>query len=397
MKTLSIVLLAALACWSSSPRAASFEDALQLKNTGQLEQASAAFAELVAREPNQLQALEQLAIVQGWLKRYDASIASWRRLLQATPDSAAAHTGLARVLYWQEQRADALTSVDRALQIEPDNLEALLLQGDIYRANAQLPLARASYLRAQAIAGIDAELERKIASTAAPLRWRFDLGYTSDDYSKVRNSESSAFAQIGYRASDHTTVYLRSERFDNFGAIDGGASVGIYQRFDPLLLVQAELGLTPGDADFRPIEMLTINSEVLLKGWIQPLFGLRYSRYDQGLSQGEILTLTPGVRLLTDWSTIELRHGVSRNLDDATTGVSQIKFSFERAKLTNYVFAARGREASPPLPVANLRVFGAGSVYTISPAWSVRLDLTHEDRRDTYRRNSIGVGVSYRF
>jgi YaiO family outer membrane protein len=397
MKLILTALLSSLMLAANAANAETFEEGLRLKTAGQIEAAAAAFSAALARNPNDSRTLEQLAIVQGWLEQYDASITSWRRLIARTPEAAAAHTGLARILYWQGDRAAALAAVNVALQLEPDNVEALTLKGDIQLANGQRNEARASFERVRALAGDSEELERKLAASAEPLRWRIDFGLNMDNFSALRTTENTSFTQVGYRASDATTWYFRGERFDNFGAVDSTFSTGIYHLFNPKLLLQAELGFTPDDVNFRPSEMLSLNGDVLLNGPIQPLIGLRYARYDQGLSQGDVWTATPGVRILTGWSNIELRHGVSRNLDDSTTGVSQLKLIFERTATTYYTFAAVGREASPPLPVAKLRVIGAGISHALTPAWSIRMDLAYEDRRNTYERGNIGFGMSFRF
>ena len=93
-------------------------------------------------------------------------------------------------------------------------------------------------------------------------------------------------------------------------------------------------------------------------------------------------------------ASLELRYGLSRNLDQSNTGMLQAKLSFERDGMTPYVAFASGEEALPPQGKARIKVLGAGSVWKINSEWGARVDFTHEDREGFYTHNSIGFGVS---
>lgn len=377
--------------------AATYEDGLRLKQEQKLEAAAVAFRDVLQREPDDTRALEQLAIVQSWLNRYDDAIAAWHRLLALTPDAVEARIGLARVLYWKGERQSALRELDVALGSEPENVDALILEGDVLMADGQQRGARAAYLHAQARAPGDAEIAKKIDRAVVPKAWRFDIGTIADDYSRERDIEGSAYAQLGYQPSPGATWYLRGDRYDNFGAIDTGLSTGGYFRIAPWLLLHAEAGLTLGEADFRLEKQAILNGEFLFDGPVQPLLGYRYSRYEQTGNQGDVTTITPGVRLVgTGWN-VELRYARSENLDDSTTSVSQAKLSLERERFTAYLLGADGEEATPPLAVAQIRVIAIGAAFKLNETLGVRVDFAHEDRKEVYIHNALGVGVSYRF
>lgn len=392
-------LFAALFIFSTATAAASYEDGLRYKQEEKFTEAAAAFSDVLTREPDHVKALQQLATVQGWLNRYDASIATWRRLLALAPREAAAHVGLARVLYWKGERAEALRELDSALSLKPGDTDTLILKGDVLLADGQAGAARTVYLEARALRGADAELDKKIERAMLPKLWRLDAGYIADDYSSVRGSEDSSYAQLGYAVSANTSLYLHFDRINSFGAVDQGVSVGGYFRVAPWLLLNAEAGTTPDKPDFRSKSNAVLNAEFLLDGPVQPLLGLRYLRYDASAfsTGGKVTTVTPGLRLLAGSASIELRYGYSDNLDGSKTGVFQSKLSLERENYSPYLAYAAGEEALPPQAKADVQVVGAGCVFNLSPSWGARVDLTHENRKNTYTHNALGLGLTYRF
>lgn len=386
---MATLLLASAAAWASR-----YEDGLRLKQAQQLQPAAEAFAAVLAREPGNVLAVEQLAIVQGWLGRYEQSTATWRRAIELRPGKPDYHVGLARVLYWQGERRAALSELDRALALAPDSLEALSLKGDVLLADGQRDPARQAYERSLQLPGADAaELQRKLAATAPPPAWRLDAGSIFDDYDSARGQEDSQYLQLGRQLSPALTVYGRYDRFHQFGARDQGLTAGAYWLAQPRWLLQAEAGLTLDSADFRSDSQFLLNADWLLDGPVQPLLGLRLLSYDQG----EVSTVTPGLRLLYGPAALELRYGFTSNLDDSNTGVFAARLGFDTGAAAPYLSYTQGEEALPPQARADVTVLGAGCVWTLNPQWSLRADYSYEDRKDIYKHHALGGGLSYRW
>ena len=396
-RNLLCVLLLALAAGAAS--AATYEDGLRLMREQKTAEAAAAFSEVVQREPRNVQALEKLATVQGWLNRFDDSIASWRRVVALAPRKPDGHVGLARVLYWKGERAESLRELDAALNLAPRDADALMLKGDVLMADRRPGEARAAYLQTQALSPNNAELQKKLANAVAPLPWRLDAGIIGDRYSSGRGSENESYVQLGYSFSPETTAYVHFDRMKNFGEVDLGLSAGGYFLPAKWLLLNAEYGVTPDTANFRAKSIAVLNSEFLLEGAVQPLLGVRYMHYNATVfsAGGNVTTITPGLRLLAAPAVIEARYGYSNNIDKSKTGVTQLRASFDLENCTPYVAFFTGREALPPLAKADIRVFVVGSVFNLSPNWGARVDLTHENRKNTYTHNALGVGLTYRF
>lgn len=372
-----------------------YERGLRLKQEQKLEAAAEAFALAVARRPEEVDPLAQLATVQAWLQRYEDSITSWRRALALAPERSDNRLGLARVLYWSGRREAALTELDTVLSREPGNADALQLKGDVLIAGGDAGGARQAYLAARALPGGqgDPQLEQKIARAVPPLLWRLDAGIGFDDYSNERGSENSQFVQLGYRLGEAGSVYLHWDRFNQFEQLDQTFLAGGYWQPGAGMLLQVEAGGTP-DAKFKPDSQAAINGEFNLRQRWQPLLGLRYLKY----GEGNVVTVTPGLRVLIAATNVELRYGYSDNIDGSNTGVTTLRIGFDpRENLAVYALVADGEEALPPQARASFTVLGAGGVLTLNPLWSLRADYSYEDREDFYRRNSIGVAVTRKF
>lgn len=397
----TVLLMLANTAWADT----NFDNGMRLKQQEKFAEAAAAFRQSVNNEPQNAQAWQQLATVEAWLNHFDVSVAAWRSVLKITPNQASAHVGLARVLYWQAKQPEALREVDAGIALETPKADVLVLKADILLASGERAKARAIYLQAQALAQGDADIAKKITRTDEPKNWRLDAGYLADQFSAIRGNESSSYIQLGNQVSADTSLYLRADRYNSFNNIDNGLSAGGYFRLAPWYLLNAELGFNIDTANFRPKQMLVLNSEFLIAGSVQPLLGVRYMHYDDAIragsatpvAGGDVTTITPGVRISMPSSSLELRYGYSQNLDQSKTGVFQAKLNFEQETFTPYLVFATGEEALPPQSKAKIKVFGAGVVWNLNSEWGARIDLTHEDRTGFYKHNTIGLGFSRHF
>lgn len=374
--------------------AASYEDAVNLKNQQQLEAAATAFAEVAAREPRNALAREQLAIVLGWQSRFDESIAAWQQAIVLAPSKADYHLGLGRVYYWKGAHEAALQSLDTAQGLEPRNADVLKLKGDVLLAANRAGDARSAYQQAQQLAPNDAELPQRLARAVEPLLWRLDAGFTYDDYDNARGAENSRFVQLGRRIGRGGDVlYARYDGYDNFGSIDNGITLGTYWLPHPKLLLNIEAGRTLGTANFRPETQFQINGELLLDAIVQPLLGYRYFKYDNGT----VTTITPGLRAALPGAVAEVRYGITDNIDGSSTGVFAARLTLPREGYAPYLAFTRGKESLPPQAKAEITVLGGGVVWYLTPAWGARLDYSYEDRKDIYKHHAVGAGLTYRF
>ncbi|MES2685075.1 MAG: YaiO family outer membrane beta-barrel protein [Pseudomonadota bacterium] len=385
---------AALTLLASQTMAASYEDGVRLKSQQQLVSAAEVFAEVAAREPGNVLAREQLAIVLGWQNRFDESVKVWGEAISLAPEKPDYRIGIGRVLYWKGDHANALQALDAALRLQPGNAEAIKLKGDVLLAQGKTAEARTAYREAQQINPQDAELAQRLERAVEPLRWRLDAGLGYDHYDNARKGESSRFAQLGRRIGRGGDVlYARYDGYNNFGSVDDGLTLGSYWLPHPKLLLNLEAGRTLGEANFRPETQLLVNGELLLDSPVQPLLGYRYFKYDNGT----VTTITPGLRALLPGAVAEARYGITDNIDGSTTGVFAARLSFEAEGYSPYLALTSGSEALPPQAKADILVLGGGAVFDLGPRWGVRVDYSFENRKDIYKHHNLGAGLTYRF
>lgn len=385
----------AVLLWPGLVWASAFDEGLRLKREQKLPEAEQQFAQWLEQNPQDLAGLMELATVQGWQDRHEDAAASWRRAVAVAPAAAEPRIGLARVLYWSQKREEALTELDRVLANDPRNYDALLLRGDVLIAAGDRRGARDSYVRAQGLppGNDDRELAALISRSAEPALWRIDSGHAFEDYSNERGSESGSYLQLGYRVSDSTSAYVRWDRLEQFASVDNQILAGAYWLPTPRWLLWLEAGGT-NSPDFRPGEQAQLVVEWLSTRYAQPLLGYRYFSYDNG----EVHTLTPGLRLLTPGpGDVEWRYALSRNIDESETAVASLRYGLSLGRFTPYIAYYDGEEALPPQPEAEFTTLAVGSGLRLSSRWSVRADYAYEDRKRFYRHHTLALGLTCQF
>lgn len=411
-----------LVCWlaywilgaAAHAATATLDDGMRLKNAHKFPAAAAAFKQLLAQNPGDVAAREQLAIVDGVMGHYSESITEWERVLQADPQRPGARIGLARSLYWNGEWAHALSILNSYLAAHPNDYDALVLRGDVLLAEGHYAEAHAVYLQARALRpGVrDAELERKIDASLGPTHWRIDAGGTYAKFTNFRNTEGSGYLQVGYRTDRGDSAYLRYERLGQFGEVDQVGTLGLSAKFPEILAVAAELGGTPS-AKFLPTWTADVELDGIGVPRVQPLLGYRYRHYDtQGVSTvgtnggvvagpfvGNLTTITPGIRVLAGhYGNLEARYSRSHNLDGSNTGVVKLRWNFAETRFfAPYIGFDKGDEVVPPEPRESFKVYSAGSTIKLTRRWAGRIDIAYDERPGFYYSYSSTVGVSYMF
>lgn len=388
-KVLLLVLAGALPARAADDMARG----LKLKGQGNLLAAEAAFERAVASNPKDVDALSQLAVVQGWQKRYDRSIATWEKALKLAPRCGECRVGLARVLFWSGERAKALTRLEQALAANPSDVDALILRGDVLAASGRTEEAKDSYMKAKSIAPETEGLARKLEQTVAVPLWRVDAGFISDHYSRLRGVEYDAYGQFGRTFPQRGSAWFRFDHQQQFSLIDRTFQVGGAYRAAPRLLILADYAATPRNL-VRSRYQFDFGGEVPLP-FVTPLFNYRRMNY----ANGAIDIYTPGVRLEpAPWVNTELRFGISHNLNNTKTFSTSVRANFFIGDAyAPYVSFTHGSEAIPPEAEAFSNYITTGLVVNISRSWGLRLDYAFEDRRGYYSHHSTGLGVSFKF
>jgi hypothetical protein len=95
-----------------------------LESQGRLEEAKAAYLELLKLDQGQLEALGRMGALLHETGYRSAAITVYRRLLELCPGDAAAHVNLANVLWDHDDHAGARSHYEKALEIDPGCAQA---------------------------------------------------------------------------------------------------------------------------------------------------------------------------------------------------------------------------------------------------------------------------------
>jgi protein O-GlcNAc transferase len=131
---------------------AEIERAIEHQKAGQLQQAEAIYRGILAREPDNPQALHLLGVIALQEGRHGAAEHLIEQALALKPDYAEAYNNLGLVLQDQGRMQDAATAFHQALELTPADPEILINLGNVLRVRGDLGEAVAAYKQALAVA-----------------------------------------------------------------------------------------------------------------------------------------------------------------------------------------------------------------------------------------------------
>jgi YaiO family outer membrane protein len=385
----------------STVSAATMEEGLAFKKAEKLPAAAQVFKQIIKDNPNNGEAIEQLAIVTGWMGDHTGALALWDQAIAVAPTSGLPKVGRARVLYWLSRLDDAQIAIDQAIVVVKNDPETFELAGDIARARKDYSSAHRYYqeaLRLNPQATARAQVEAKAAGLNLPLLWRIDLGAMFDDYHPAnstvvqRGHEQTGYAQLGRRINKDLTVAGGAEYSHQFGLVDWRFNGEAYWAVRDDVMLNVRGAVTP-EAEVLSNWDALIGAEWQAYETATGLISIKTSDYDAE----SIVTFAPGVRV---GSTITAEARIFYTISDVNpnTRAGMVKFSTRVAERWQpYVLGSYGEENQPPVGVAKTASVAAGTSVTLTRAWSLRLDSLYEWRENIHQRYSLGGGITYRF
>lgn len=342
-----------------------FEESMKYKSSEQFDKAILELELLLIHEPSNIQALEQRALMLGWRQEYSSSIQMWKKVIALQPQNLKYKMNLARVLFWSGDYKTSIAYLDEVLTREPGNKDAT-------------------------------ELREKVA-TAKPRKkslFRMDVGGSLDNFSAVRESESSVFLQAGMKVDSQTDVFLRFDNQNQFKTTDQALGVGAYYKIDSDWLLNADYTTALKTPNFRAKTILNLGLENFSLNPVSLSMGYRSLSF----MQGNVSIFQPGVQWSDYGFTVQFKYGLSQNIDKTSTSSSQIKFDYSLTESTSVgVGYASGEEALPPLAKARVNYSTVGLQHQFDDQHAVRLDYVLEDRINVYKHQSIGFSYAYKF
>ncbi len=128
--------------------AATLEEAQQLEQQGDWQQAKTVYAELHQQDPQDVQVLLNLARLTAWSKDYDGAYALYQQALnhaQNDFDKLEAELGKGQALSWGGKNPAAIGQYQATLKAYPDNPEVLFRLAQTEAWTSRVPQARAHY------------------------------------------------------------------------------------------------------------------------------------------------------------------------------------------------------------------------------------------------------------
>jgi len=124
-----------------------FESALSHHRAGRLAEAEALYRQVLQRQPNHIEACNNLGSVFRVTGRLDEAVAAWRRVVAMNPGVAEVHANLGIALKDQGRVEEAVTACRRAVELKPNLAGAHNNLGTVLRAERKLDEAIAAFRR----------------------------------------------------------------------------------------------------------------------------------------------------------------------------------------------------------------------------------------------------------
>ncbi|MGQ9837221.1 MAG: tetratricopeptide repeat protein [Cyanobacteriota bacterium] len=151
--------------------AATLEAATQWHQSGNLQQAEAAYRQVLSLQPNQPDALHLLGILYYQTGRLEEALAAISEAIRLKPGQAAFHSNLGAVLQALGRLEEAITHYTQAVALQPDHLQALFNLGFCHFQLGQYEQAEPYYRQVLASHPEDAQVLTDLAQIYRARGW----------------------------------------------------------------------------------------------------------------------------------------------------------------------------------------------------------------------------------
>ncbi len=406
-----------------------FEQARSLKSRGEYAEAIEFYQQILQEDPEDYQAVRELAHVYAWNKEYDKSIQyydillnksltdydallgkaqvlGWAgeynraedlyiKVIEAVPDYLDAYLGLVNVCLWTSKYQQALGLLRKIEEDNPENQEIIRKIFDIYYTSGDFKSAREYY---EKIIKLDREYKVSPEVMADLCLFTIDTGYLYE-HLDIMDDWKSNYLIISYRPNRKFTAVLSANWLDRFNEMDSNFGLGFYSDITSSLNAYLGLTLTP-KPDFSPSQRYDIDLVLKVKGGTSFLAGLDYLIFDEGVVQVYALGFE---HYLTDRIYFSYQFLHSRDYDGAVSNSHLLKLNFSREKRYLYTFGyATGSEAfwvesRPEIMDVKTKTYFIILKRWFSPRWGMNINASDTDRKNSYLKRSIGAGLFFKF
>jgi YaiO family outer membrane protein len=337
-----------------------------LVRQGRLDEAALAAREAVALDPRSADAWIALGDVLTRRRQFDEAAQAYAEARTLAPRAVEPVLGLARLRLWQDDLAGAAAGYETALVLDPRNEDAIGALARIARG-PETPRRFRLYLtgRYEALDGRSDWMQGTVVLSVRPRRG------------------TSFFVGLDqYHRNDHDDTQLSVGAGQ---ALPGGFAVA---------------GSVAYGVDVEAIARRIYEVEVTrpLAPWITPSLRFRWSEF---VGDVHAASLAPGIELI--WKThlaVLLRYYFTHSSDAGNGHAGSVRLSlFPEGQWSVYGALAYGRETYLADTVEDVvrgldvLTLAAGVIWRIRDDLGVRLDYEYEDRRGSYVKHAVGVGI----
>jgi YaiO family outer membrane protein len=389
--------------------------------------ALAAFDRLLVRDPDDRDARVGRAQLLAALGRDGDALADYDRTLATSPRDVEALLGRVPILLRHDRLDEAAAAARAAVALDPRSTDAWVALGEVQTRQRRLDEAAQAYTEARTLSphavepvlglarlrlqqddrpgaravnqdAVDA-LARIARADEVPPDHMFRL-YLTGRYEALTENRSDWWqgtAVLGVRPRPGTSFFFGLDQYHRNDRDDTQLSIGAGQALpgDFALAGSFAYGI---DAEVIAQEIYEVEVTRPLAPWITPSLRFRWSDFT-----GDVYTasLSPGVELSwQSYAALLLRYYFTHSSDAGDGHAGSVRLSlFPEDRWSFYGAIAYGRETYLANTVENavsgldVLTLGAGIVWRVRDALGIRLDYEYEDRRGSYSKHGVGVGV----
>jgi YaiO family outer membrane protein len=327
----------------------------------------------VALDPRSADARVALGDVLTRQRRFDEAAMAYTEARTLSPRAVEPVLGLARLRMWQEDLPGARAGYQEALLLDPRNEDALDALGRLSRAE-QAPVSR---------------------------RFRLDLGGRYEALSEERSDWWQGTAVLSWRPRRGTSFFVGVDLYHRNDRDDTQVSAGAGQALPGDFTVAGSFAYGI-DADVIAQQIYEVEVTRPLAPWITPSLRFRWSDF---VGNVYAAALAPGVELA--WSThlaVLFRYYFTHASDAGNGHAGSVRVSlFPEHRWSVYGALGYGRETFIADTVEDVvrgldvLTLAAGVRWRVHDRLGIRVDYEYEDRRGSYSKHGVGVGVAIDF
>ena len=335
---------------------------------GRYSEAEAECRQTLLENPTAVEAYLQLGTILGWERKYSEAAEVYERAHQLAPQDPEPFVGLARLRFWQDDPEGAKAFYEAALRLDPGNVDA------------KEGLAR-------------------VAKIPSPWRFRTYLGFRFDALSEGLSDWYQETFALAARPWKETTFLLSVDQYRRFDQDATQLTIGAAQELPPSFTLGGSF--TYGfNADIVARQIYVAELAYRLTSAVTPLIRYRHSSFAAGVREDVV---SPGVEVT--WVPYVAVLGRYFYADVSTTGTNHAGSGrvtlFPEGPVSVYGAFGYGGDVLNANQVALRKITiitaGTGVIWRVTDRVALRLDYEYEDRRTSYIRNGVNLGLSVDF